>query len=106
MGEGQQWIMPGPELVGRVSFYEDFPYAWWGDAGGGLADAAALDLTVGVNVEAQYSDISDVLSRKTATALRKAIRACWTTSLRSTRRSRWPEACAATPSATGRQVKP
>ena len=21
--------MPNPSLVGRLSFYEDFPYAWW-----------------------------------------------------------------------------
>ena len=65
LGEGRRWVMPGPGFVGSVSFYEDFPYAWWND-GSGLSDAAALDLPAGVNVEAQYSDISDVLSRKAA----------------------------------------
>ncbi len=28
------WVMPGPDLADRVSFYEDFPYAWWNDFGG------------------------------------------------------------------------
>ena len=23
--------MPGPEYAGIVTFYEDFPYAWWND---------------------------------------------------------------------------
>ncbi len=65
LAEGRRWVMPGPGFVGRVSFYEDFPYAWWGD-GNPLTDAAALDLPAGVQVEAQYSDISDVLARKAA----------------------------------------
>jgi LmbE family N-acetylglucosaminyl deacetylase len=65
LGEGRRWVMPGPGFVGRVSFYEDFPYAWWGD-GNAREDAAALDLPAGVNVEAQYSDITDVLARKAA----------------------------------------
>jgi LmbE family N-acetylglucosaminyl deacetylase len=65
LGEGRRWVMPGPSFVGALSFYEDFPYAWWDD-GNARDDAAALDLPVGVNVEAQYSDISDVLSRKAA----------------------------------------
>ncbi|MEO8626169.1 MAG: PIG-L family deacetylase [Candidatus Limnocylindrales bacterium] len=66
LGEGRRWVMPGPGFVGRVSFYEDFPYAWWGEGDGARADAASLDLPAGVNVEAQYSDISDVLARKAA----------------------------------------
>ena len=66
LGEGRRWVMPGPGFVGAVSFYEDFPYAWWGEGSAGLAEAAALDLPVGVNVEAQYSDISDLLARKAA----------------------------------------
>jgi LmbE family N-acetylglucosaminyl deacetylase len=65
LGEGRRWVMPGPGFVGRVSFYEDFPYAWWTDSSA-REEAAALDLPAGVNVEAQYSDISDVLARKAA----------------------------------------
>ena len=30
-GEGRRWVMPGPEYAGIVTFYEDFPYAWWND---------------------------------------------------------------------------
>jgi LmbE family N-acetylglucosaminyl deacetylase len=66
LGEERRWVMPGPGFVGRVSFYEDFPYAWWGEGNAGLTDAAALDLPMGVNVEAQYSDISELLARKAA----------------------------------------
>jgi hypothetical protein len=58
--------MPGPGFVGRVSFYEDFPYAWWGDWAGVRGDGVALDLPAGVGVEAQYSNISDVMDRKAA----------------------------------------
>ncbi len=65
LGEGRRWVMPGPGFVGRVSFYEDFPYAWWSDANA-REEAAALELPVGVDVEAQYSDISEVLARKAA----------------------------------------
>jgi LmbE family N-acetylglucosaminyl deacetylase len=64
LAEGRRWVMPGPGYVGRVSFYEDFPYAWWGQ--GAASDGARLDLPVGVEVEAQYSNITDVLDRKAA----------------------------------------
>jgi hypothetical protein len=66
LAEGRRWVMPGPGFVGRVSFYEDFPYAWWGDWAGVIGDGAALDLPTGVGVEAQYSNISDVIDRKAA----------------------------------------
>ena len=29
--EGRRWVMPGPDYAGMVTFYEDFPYAWWND---------------------------------------------------------------------------
>ena len=66
LSEGRRWVMPGPAFVGRLSFYEDFPYAWWGDWAGSFGDGVNLDLPVGVNVAAQYSDITDVLERKAA----------------------------------------
>src|ERR1019366_8294550 len=31
IGDARRWVMPGPEWAGIVSFYEDFPYAWWND---------------------------------------------------------------------------
>ena len=27
----RRWVMPGPDYTGLISFYEDFPYAWWTD---------------------------------------------------------------------------
>jgi len=66
LAEGRRWVMPGPGFVGSVSFYEDFPYAWWGDWAGVIGDGVALDLPAGVGVEAQYSNISDVIDRKAA----------------------------------------
>ena len=27
LGQGRRWVMPGPNFVGALSFYEDFPYA-------------------------------------------------------------------------------
>ena len=31
LAEGRRWVMPGPDYAGIVTFYEDFPYAWWND---------------------------------------------------------------------------
>ncbi len=67
LAEQRRWVMPGPSLVGRLSFYEDFPYAWWTDFVGPSTGAAlGLDLPAGVGLEPQYSDITDVLDRKAA----------------------------------------
>jgi LmbE family N-acetylglucosaminyl deacetylase len=67
IGEGRRWVMPAPDFAGRTTFYEDFPYAWWHDfstpadlPGGGL------DLPPGLDIEARYSDISEMLERKAA----------------------------------------
>jgi len=67
LAEGRRWVMPAPEMSGRVSFYEDFPYAWWNDFTG-LADlpADSLGLPDGVSLEARYADLSDHLERKAA----------------------------------------
>jgi LmbE family N-acetylglucosaminyl deacetylase len=64
--EGRRWVMPGPEYTGIVTFYEDFPYAWWSDFGR-LEDlpAGALDgLPADVSLWPEYADISDQLERK------------------------------------------
>ena len=67
LAERRQWVMPATTFVGRLSFYEDFPYAWWRDfEGPGRGDGVELDLPVGVALEPQYSNISDVLDRKAA----------------------------------------
>jgi LmbE family N-acetylglucosaminyl deacetylase len=67
LAEGRRWVMPGPSYLGRLSFYEDFPYAWWGDFSG-PADGSSLglDLPVGVGLQAQYADVTDMLERKAA----------------------------------------
>jgi LmbE family N-acetylglucosaminyl deacetylase len=67
LGERNRWVMPGPSLVGRLSFYEDFPYAWWHDSEG-LSDGRgpALALPPGVALQAQYTDITEMLERKAA----------------------------------------
>jgi LmbE family N-acetylglucosaminyl deacetylase len=66
LGEARQWIMPGPEWAGRLSFYEDFPYAYW-RAFSGLEDlpAGSLDaLPADVILTPRYAEISDQLERK------------------------------------------
>lgn len=65
LDEGREWVMPGPDLVGRVSFYEDFPYAWWRDFQG-VGDLPALALPPGVALQPRFSDIGSVLERKAA----------------------------------------
>jgi LmbE family N-acetylglucosaminyl deacetylase len=62
----ESWVMPSPDMAGKVSFYEDFPYAWWNDFNG-LADLGGdAGLPPGVALEARYSDISDQMERKQA----------------------------------------
>ena len=67
LADDEAWVMPTPNLSGSVSFYEDFPYAWW-DGFSGLADLASqyIDVPVGLALEARYADISDQLERKNA----------------------------------------
>jgi LmbE family N-acetylglucosaminyl deacetylase len=64
--DARRWVMPGPDYVGQIAYYEDFPYAWWDEftriedlPGGGLPG-----LPEGVSVAAEFADITDVLERK------------------------------------------
>jgi LmbE family N-acetylglucosaminyl deacetylase len=66
LNDDRRWVMPGPDMAGRVSFYEDFPYAWWTDFEGPASLAEPLDLPPGMELEARYSDISDVMEQKAA----------------------------------------
>ena len=67
LAERRQWVMPAMSFVGRLSFYEDFPYAWWRDfSGPGRDGGVELDLPTGIGLEPQYADISDVFDRKAA----------------------------------------
>jgi LmbE family N-acetylglucosaminyl deacetylase len=67
LGETPSWVMPGPSMVGRLSLYEDFPYAWWnGRSGRDALDDQGVELPHGMTMEARYADISDQLERKGA----------------------------------------
>ena len=66
LAEGRRWVMPGPEYAGIVTFYEDFPYAWWNDFQRleDLPPTAFADLPFGVGLTPEYADIGDQLERK------------------------------------------
>jgi LmbE family N-acetylglucosaminyl deacetylase len=66
LNEGRRWVMPGPEYTGIVSFYEDFPYAWWGDFSRleDLPGGAPGGLPAGVSLRAEFADVTDVIERK------------------------------------------
>lgn len=67
--ESRRWVMPGPDYVGRLAFYEDFPYAYWGDFTrledlGEPALAAFAALPGGVSLRADYADVGDQIEHK------------------------------------------
>ena len=64
--EGRRWVMPGPDYAGIVTFYEDFPYAWWGGFGslGDLPAGVFDELPSDVAIAPEYADIGDQLERK------------------------------------------
>ena len=66
LNEGRRWVMPGPEYAGIVTFYEDFPYAWW--SGFDRLDELGADALTGlprdVALVPEYADIGDQLERK------------------------------------------
>jgi LmbE family N-acetylglucosaminyl deacetylase len=66
LAEGRRWVMPGPEYAGIVTFYEDFPYAWWNDFRqlDDLPRTAFADLPPGIGIMPGYADIDDQLERK------------------------------------------
>jgi LmbE family N-acetylglucosaminyl deacetylase len=64
--ERRQWVMPGPDYAGVVTFYEDFPYAWWNDFQR-LEDLDADPrpaLPPDVSLVAEFADITDQIERK------------------------------------------
>jgi LmbE family N-acetylglucosaminyl deacetylase len=66
LGEARRWVMPGPEYAGIVTFYEDFPYAWWQGFTGldDLPPTGLAELPRGIALTPDYADISDQLERK------------------------------------------
>jgi LmbE family N-acetylglucosaminyl deacetylase len=67
LADEASWVMPGPSMAGRLSFYEDFPYAWWSGFEG-LADLTqeGIEIPSRLALEARYADISDQLERNGA----------------------------------------
>jgi LmbE family N-acetylglucosaminyl deacetylase len=66
LSESRRWVMPGPEYAGIVTFYEDFPYAWWEAFSRieELPSEAFSELPADVTLAPSYADISDQLERK------------------------------------------
>jgi LmbE family N-acetylglucosaminyl deacetylase len=66
LAQGRKWVMPGPEYAGIVTFYEDFPYAWWQNFAQitDLPPAALADLPADVALTPEFADIGDQLERK------------------------------------------
>lgn len=66
LGEARRWVMPGPDYVGKIAFYEDFPYAWWNDFGRleDLPGHAFEELPDDVSLAPEFADIGDQLERK------------------------------------------
>jgi len=66
LAEGRPWVMPGPDYARIVTFYEDFPYAWWNDFAHleDLPPTAFADLPQTVGLMPEYADIGDQLERK------------------------------------------
>jgi LmbE family N-acetylglucosaminyl deacetylase len=66
LNEPRPWIMPGPDYAGIVTFYEDFPYAWWNRflRLDDLPADALAGVPADVTLVPEYADIGDQLERK------------------------------------------
>ena len=66
LDEGRRWVMPGPDFVGRLVFYEDFPYAWWNEFRkiSDLDPHAFAGLPEGLVLQPEANDITDQVERK------------------------------------------
>jgi len=66
LAEPRAWVMPGPDWAGIVTFYEDFPYAWWSNFGRleDLGDGFLAELPADVSLSPEYADISDQVETK------------------------------------------
>ncbi len=66
LAEPRAWVMPGPDWAGIVTFYEDFPYAWWSGFSQleDLGDGFLADLPADVSLAPEFTDIGDQIERK------------------------------------------
>ncbi len=63
---GRRWVMPGPEYAGIVTYYEDFPYAWWNDFRqlSDLPAGALAGLPADVALTPELADITETVEQK------------------------------------------
>jgi LmbE family N-acetylglucosaminyl deacetylase len=66
LNDSRRWVMPGPEYAGIITFYEDFPYALWGDFKrlDQVSTNGELSLPADVGLTPEYADVTDQLERK------------------------------------------
>jgi LmbE family N-acetylglucosaminyl deacetylase len=66
LGDGRRWIMPGPDYAGMITFYEDFPYAWWSNFSRleDLPSEALADMPRGISLWPEYAAIADQIELK------------------------------------------
>jgi hypothetical protein len=66
LAEPRKWEMPGPDWASKISFYEDFPYAWWNefDASAGLPAEYRAELPADISLTPEIADISNVIETK------------------------------------------
>jgi LmbE family N-acetylglucosaminyl deacetylase len=64
--ESRRWVMPGPDFAGSLTFYEDFPYAWWTDFPGVNQWDTPFQLPAGMELEPRYGDITEAMDQKIA----------------------------------------
>ncbi len=64
--EPRAWIMPGPDWAGAVTFYEDFPYAWWEGFSHlrDLAGPAFATLPADVSIVPEFADVTEQVEWK------------------------------------------
>jgi LmbE family N-acetylglucosaminyl deacetylase len=62
----EDWVMPGPRYAGAVTFYEDFPYAYWSEFTRleDLPAGALAGIPSGVALTPEYAATSEVVERK------------------------------------------
>ncbi|MEO8228261.1 MAG: PIG-L family deacetylase [Chloroflexota bacterium] len=66
--EQRAWVMPGPDWAGVVTFYEDFPYAWWNSFRrlADLGDRALGALPPDVSIVPEFADVTEQIEWKIA----------------------------------------
>jgi LmbE family N-acetylglucosaminyl deacetylase len=66
LADARNWVMPGPDYVGGIVLYEDFPYAFWENFGtiDDMPPHSFNSLPAGISLTAEFADISDQLERK------------------------------------------